>query len=396
MAELSSHAPHRPHRLSHSSSLAGRNRRADAGWIASERHYSDVSTRRKSVDCGGRHASPSVLKQPSVSVLIRVRNEAAALRRLLACLHRQKLARPFEIVVIDNESDDASAEVARQMDARVFTFPRSLFGYGRSINAGMKLCSAELVVLLSAHAWPQGEEWLAQMVDCIESRAVAAAYCRQIPDRDATRQERARFKVFSERDWELDRRELVRRCTLGEDVYEACAFSNSAAIVRREVVRRLPFRDLPFAEDRAFALDCVMAGHAIAYLGTACVAYRQPVSPRNFYRIGLSCNIAKHLIRELGGEALGLDLRKPELARKMMRLLFTPLEIAGRAAEAALRERSQVWRAARYAAMRGAMALGSVVGELTWQRHQAATRCDASALLMAERSVTMLVAETTT
>ena len=335
-------------------------------------------------------------KQPSVSVLIRVRNEAPALRRLLACLHRQKLDRPFEIVVIDNESDDASVDVARQMGARVFTFPRSLFGYGRSINAGIKLCSADLVVLLSAHAWPDGEEWLAQMVDGIEGRAVAAAYCRQIPDRDVTPQERARFKVFSEHDSELDAQELVRRCRLGEDVYEACAFSNSAAIVRREVVRRFPFRDLPFAEDRAFALDCVMAGHAIAYLGSACVAYRQPVSVRNFYRIGLACNIAKHLIRELGSEAIGLDLRKPELARKIMRLLFTPLEIVGRAAEASLRERSQVWRAVRYAAVRGAMALGSVVGELTWQRHQATSRCDVSALLMAERSVTMVVPETTT
>jgi len=343
-----------------------------------------------------KNVSPSVLKQPSVSVLVRVRNEAPALRRLLACLHRQKLDRPFEIVVIDNESDDNSVDVARQMGARVFTFPRSLFGYGRSINAGMKLCSADLVVLLSAHAWPHGEEWLAQMVACIESRAVAAAYCRQIPDRDVTPQERARFKVFSEHDYELDAQELVRRCALGEDVYEACAFSNSAAILRRDVVRRLPFRDLPFAEDRAFALDCVMAGHAIAYLGTPCVAYRQPVSSGNFYRIGLACNIAKHLIRELGSEAIGLDLRKPELARKIMRLLFTPLEIMGRAVEAALREPSQVWRAGRYAAMRGAMALGSVVGELTWQRHQAATRCDVSALLMAERSVTMVVPETST
>jgi glycosyltransferase involved in cell wall biosynthesis len=337
-----------------------------------------------------------MLKQASVSVLIRVRNEAPALRRLLVCLNGQQLDRPFEIVVIDNESDDGSLEVAQQMGARVFTFPRSLFGYGRSINAGMKLCGGDFVVLLSAHAWPRGEDWLAQMVDCIENGAVAAAYCRQIPDRDVTPQERARFKVFGERDYELDAQELVRRCKSGEDVYEACAFSNAAAIVRREVVRRVPFRDLPFAEDRAFALDCMMAGHGIAYLASACVAYRQPASSRNFYRIGLACNIAKHLIRDLGSEATGLDLRRPELARKVMRLLFTPLEIVGRAAEASLRERSQMWRAARYAAMRGAMALGSVVGELTWQRHQAMARCDASALLMAERSVTVVVPETTT
>src|SRR5207248_6651727 len=141
----------------------------------------------------------------------------------------------------------------------------------------------------------------------------------------------------------------VQRCKAGEDVYEVCSFSNSAAIVRREVVLRFPFRDLPFAEDRAFVLDCVMAGYSTAYLGTACVAYQQPASFRNFYRIGRACNIAKHLIRELGSAAVGIDLRKSELGWKASRLLCTPLEIIGRAMEALLRDTSQCGRAIRYA-----------------------------------------------
>ncbi|HXA84458.1 MAG TPA: glycosyltransferase family A protein [Candidatus Dormibacteraeota bacterium] len=112
--------------------------------------------------------------QSLVSVLIRVRNEEHALRRLFECLHIQKLDRPFEVVVIDNESDDGSAKVAMAMGARVFTFPRSLFGYGRAINVGVKLCRGDLIVLLSAHSWPQGDDWLSRMVNCVEGRGVAA------------------------------------------------------------------------------------------------------------------------------------------------------------------------------------------------------------------------------
>ena len=37
----------------------------------------------------------------------------------------------------------------------------------------------------------------------------------------------------------------------------ACRFSNAAAINRRGVAVRLPFRNLPWAEDRAFVLECV-------------------------------------------------------------------------------------------------------------------------------------------
>jgi glycosyltransferase involved in cell wall biosynthesis len=334
--------------------------------------------------------------QPLVSVLIRVRNEEHALRRLLDCLRVQKLDRPFEVVVIDNESDDESARVARTMGARVFSFPRSLFGYGRAINVGAKLCRGELIVLLSAHSWPQGDDWLSRMVDGLDGGAVAAAYCRQIADGKVCRQEEARFTVFAEHDYQLDRERLVRRCKSGEDVYEICAFSNSAAIVRREVVLRFPFRDLPFAEDRAFVLDCVMAGHAIAYLGSASVAYRQPATFGNFYRIGWACNTAKHLIRGLGSKAIGIDLRKPELGRKVVRLLCTPLEIVGRTMEALLRDRSQFARAASYATIRCAMSLGSIVGELRWHTHQETSRCDSSVLSIAEKSTIIMAPENVT
>src|SRR5437016_8483779 len=324
--------------------------------------------------------------QPLVSVLIRVLNEEHALRRLFECLRIQKLDRPFEVVVIDNESNDESAKVARAMGARVFTFPRSLFGYGRAINVGVQFCRGDLIVLLSAHSWPQGDDWLSRMVGCVEGRGVAAAYCRQLADGNVCQQEKARFNIFAEHNCKLDTEKLVQRCKSGEDVYEICCFSNAAAIVRREVALRFPFRDLPFAEDRAFVLDCVMAGHSISYLSTASVAYQQPAGFRNFYRIGWACNISKQLIRELGSEAIGTDLRKPELGRKVLRLLCKPLEIMGRTIEALLRDRSQLGRAARYATMSCAMSLCCIVGEMTWHRYQKTTCCGSPVLLIAEKA----------
>src|SRR5256714_3519886 len=331
--------------------------------------------------------------QSLVSVLIRVLNEEHALRRLFECLRVQKLDRPFEVVVIDNESDDGSAEVARSMGARVFTFPRSLFGYGRAINVGVKLCRGDLIVLLSAHSWPQGDEWLSRMVNGVESRGVAAAYCRELADGNVCQQEKTRFNIFAEHNCKLDTERLVQRCKSGEDVYEICCFSNSAAIVRREAALRFPFRNLAFAEDRAFVLDCVMAGHSIAYLGTASVAYQKPATFKDFYRIGWDGNISKHLIRELGSEAMGTDLRKSELVEKVARLLCKPLEIIGRTIEALLRDRAQLGRATRYAAISCAMSLGCIVGELTWHRYQNTTGCDSSVFLIAEKNIKIVTPE---
>lgn len=322
-----------------------------------------------------------------VSVLIRVLNEEHALRRLFECLRVQKLDRPFEVVVIDNESDDGSASVARAMGARVYTLPRSLFGYGRAINVGIRLCRGDLVVLLSAHSWPQGDDWLGRMIHCVEGGDVAAAYCRQFADGRACRQEQTRSGLFAEHNYKLDSESLVRRCRSGEHVYQVCCFSNSAAVVRREVVLRIPFRDLPYAEDRAFVLDCVMAGYSIAYLGTASVTYRQPAGFRNFYRIGKAANISSHLIGELGNEAVGNYTRKSGLVRKAVRLLCKPLKMTGRTIAALLRDRAQLGLATRFAAFSCAASLGAIVGELTWHRYRPTARCDSAVLLVAEKSI---------
>lgn len=319
--------------------------------------------------------------------MIRVLNEEHALRRLLECLSVQKLDHPFEVVVIDNESNDGSANAARERGARVYTLPRPLFGYGRAINAGVRLCRGEMIVLLSAHSWPQGDDWLQCMVDCVERGDVAAAYCRQISDSGACRQEKPRSSLFAEHDYKLDSESLVRRCRSGEDVYEVCCFSNAAAAFRREAVLRFPFRDLPYAEDRAFVLDCVLAGCSIAYLSTVSVVYRQPAGFRNFYRIGRAAAVSSRLIREFGSEAVGTGSRETGPARKVVRLLGRPPAMIGRIIAALLGDLSRPGRVVRYAAMTFSMCLGSMVGELTWHRYRKTASWNSAELLMAEKSI---------
>lgn len=59
---------------------------------------------------------------PPVSVVIPCLNDAAALETCLSSLARQSL-QPFEIVVVDNNSTDSSAAVARRFGARVVPEP---------------------------------------------------------------------------------------------------------------------------------------------------------------------------------------------------------------------------------------------------------------------------------
>ena len=92
------------------------------------------------------------MTEPVVSVFIRVRDEAAALQEVMRALAEQIIDATIEIVVLDNESDDESAQVALAAGARVFSLPRQYFGYGRALNLGAAVCRGEIIVLLSAHS----------------------------------------------------------------------------------------------------------------------------------------------------------------------------------------------------------------------------------------------------
>jgi hypothetical protein len=195
-------------------------------------------------------------------------------------------------------------------------------------------------------------------------------FCQQVPSTDASRPERHRFGVFPAEDFILDREAFLARCRAGEHPYEVALFSNSACAVRRSVLRDIPFRDLPTAEDRAFALDYVMAGGSVAFRHGPCVRYDRPATWRSSYRTGYATEASKRLIQRLAASATGMSfptrgriagplgrvvLAGPTLAVSLARTLGEPRGSRRRAALAALRRTGGV--------------LGAAHGGLRWRRH---------------------------
>ena len=99
----------------------------------------------------------------NVSVVIPALNEEEP----IAGVVRQCLATkiPNEIIVVDNASDDGTADTAREAGARVMTAPR---GYGRACAAGVRavLPNCELIVFLDGDG-SDCPEFMPQLVDPI-------------------------------------------------------------------------------------------------------------------------------------------------------------------------------------------------------------------------------------
>ena len=186
------------------------------------------------------------VRRVSVSAIVRVRNEAAALDRCLALLRGQSAhAADLELIVVDHASADGSAAVARRYGARVLTIPRDGFSFGGALNRGAEVSTRPYLLALSAHAYLPDPGWLGRAVGALETRPELAAAC-------------------GERFWP-DASPLT-----GPVDYDAAlaaahprwGYSNVAGLFRAERWRERPFReDLPGAEDREWGRHQARAGH---------------------------------------------------------------------------------------------------------------------------------------
>ncbi len=111
----------------------------------------------------------SPIRQRSVSLLIPARNEAATLPHLLAALARQSL-RPQEVIVIDDHSEDATAEIARQHAASLPLrliqpppLPDGWCGKTWALHHGVQASAGELLVFLDADTEP-GPQFLERLL----------------------------------------------------------------------------------------------------------------------------------------------------------------------------------------------------------------------------------------
>ena len=97
---------------------------------------------------------------PAVSVVIPVRNGAATLSRCLDALAAQQGVDRFDVIVVDNGSTDASAEIARAhpVVTQVLVEPRA--GSYAARNAGVAAARASVLAFTDVDCTPE-PEWLA-------------------------------------------------------------------------------------------------------------------------------------------------------------------------------------------------------------------------------------------
>jgi rhamnosyltransferase len=242
---------------------------------------------------------PSDQAPPLVSVVIRAKNEEKRLPRCLGMILAQAACSPREILVIDSGSTDGTVAIARKFPGvSVREIAPATFNYGETLNEGIRLARGRYVVALSAHCVPADGHWLERLVEPLErDPAVAGAFGRQVPWPGCEPVERYFLELLYQ-----DRDYVVDASALSDDPL-GILFSNASACVRRDVALAVPFRPLPWAEDRAWAHAVLRAGHKLAYASRSAVLHSHQRTLSGWYRVG--CLHGKAMAR-VGSPALAL------------------------------------------------------------------------------------------
>ena len=115
-------------------------------------------------------------REKKISMVIPCHNEEEGIKHLLKIIPDLV----DEVVVVDNNCSDNTAQVAREGGARVVT--ETIPGYGAAHRAGIKAASGDIVVTMDGDVTYPCES-IKRVVDNLITRDLDFISCRRMPDR---------------------------------------------------------------------------------------------------------------------------------------------------------------------------------------------------------------------
>lgn len=277
---------------------------------------------------------------PAVSVVVPTRDRAHYLEVSLASLMRQSFDQPYEVIVVDDASSDATECVASGGGAQVVRLPEPS-GPNAARNAGIRAASAELIALVDDDVdAPAG--WLAAVVEGARRHPDAEAFGGPI---------RARFEGPTPRSCGREEPPITT-LDLGAEDREVEFVWGANMALRRSAVARVGEFDAGlahFGEEEEWLTRLRSAGGRVVYLAAAGLVHR---------REGMDANLGS-LMR--GAYVRGRNLRRHDVRRGVPPTLARELRVLAGCG----------WHTARYLCpqgfVMGAHSLGRVLAAVRWR-----------------------------
>jgi len=213
---------------------------------------------------------PSIIK---ASVIIPTWNAGSVFEKVIKRLQQQKAPWKYEVLVVDSGSTDGTLEfLSQNPDIVVHTIPNSEFQHGRTRNLAISLSKGEYIAVLTQDALPVDEYWLYNMVTSLEHYPNAAgAFGKHFawPDADpyTKRDLENHFEGFEEHPYCLSKHTDKAKWANKDLGWRQLLhfYSDNNSIMRRSIWEEIPYPEVKFGEDQAWALKIIEAGYEKIY-----------------------------------------------------------------------------------------------------------------------------------
>lgn len=220
------------------------------------------------------------------SVIIRTRNEAHSISRALSCVDQQTHS-PKEIIVVDSGSTDGTPDRIAgfagisQCAVKIVRIHPEEFSFGFSANAGAAAASGDILVYVSAHAFPRNNHWLEELtVPFLKNPRLAGVSGAQNGKPVGLVNDQCSSLIIDEEYFQNNWSSFFQSHYYCPGLHLA----NSA--IRRDVWLRSPFNSLLSGlEEKEWSKRVLAAGYQICLLRAADVQHVHSESPwRKFIR----------------------------------------------------------------------------------------------------------------
>lgn len=201
------------------------------------------------------------------SIIVRTKNEERWIGHCLAAIFNQDY-KDFEVVLVDNNSDDHTVEVAKRYPiSKVLNIENFL--PGKALNLGIGESKGQFIVCISAHCVPRDETWLSKLrLHFEKNNNLAGVYGRQLPI------------SFTE---DIDKRDLLTVFGLEPRLQKKdYFFHNANSMIRRDIWEQVPFDDVVSnIEDRVWGQKVISMGYELQYDPEAAVFHHHGLNQGN-------------------------------------------------------------------------------------------------------------------
>lgn len=216
----------------------------------------------------------------NISVIIPTCEAGDGILTLIGALEKQSVS-PDEILVVDSESQDGTADRARMAGARVISVLRSSFDHGGTRDMALRASTGDIVLFLTQDAMPADEGYIERLIAPFSDEKVAAACGRQIARTDARPYE----KLFREYRYPQEER-IWGKEEISSEGIRAFGISDVCSAYRRSAYEAVGGFEHPLVtnEDMLIAADLLEKGYRLAYCGSAGVWHSHSYTFRQEYR----------------------------------------------------------------------------------------------------------------